>query len=431
MESSYTPSRSREDILSSILNWVCPECGGRMGGLQKEFECQGQCRRDWRCVWENNPAIDTIQFTGDSRVMPLSARLRRRALAPVAPGSCGPRRLLRLLRRFLRGADMPKYFPDAGLFRVAKRLSSITDRGCVQQSFQFNRSSRNTFRGTASRSPRSSRAFITRCLIGLCTWTFMVATPASAENSGSDTSAGMSTVLISPGNNSSAIVIGFLGGFVPRDEPHHPEVQMMHNLRQEYPSNAYFGLFENSKVGEVYKIIQNRLDADQDGTLSDEEKRRARILLFGHSWGASAVVALSRKLKQMDVPVMLTVQVDSGAKPFHNDRVIPSNVLQAANFYQTRGLIHGRSKIIAADPSHTTILGNFRWEYKHEPAACRSFPWRARFFTKGHIEIECDPQVWSQVQTLLRRSLRNSLVNETDAAEPDIQSSDWDGSAVR
>jgi hypothetical protein len=95
----------------------------------------------------------------------------------------------------------------------------------------------------------------------------------------------MSTVLISRGNNSSAIVIGCLGGFVPRDEPHHPEVQMMHNLRQEYPSNAYFGVFENSKVGGVYKIIQNRLDADQDGTLSDEEKRRARMLLFGHSWG--------------------------------------------------------------------------------------------------------------------------------------------------
>ena len=41
-----------EEIISGILNWVCPECGGRMGGPAKEFKCQGQCLRDWREVWE-------------------------------------------------------------------------------------------------------------------------------------------------------------------------------------------------------------------------------------------------------------------------------------------------------------------------------------------------------------------------------------------
>jgi hypothetical protein len=46
-------SQTSEDILSGILNWVCPGCGGRMGGLTKEFKCQGQCRTDWRAVWEN------------------------------------------------------------------------------------------------------------------------------------------------------------------------------------------------------------------------------------------------------------------------------------------------------------------------------------------------------------------------------------------
>ena len=259
----------------------------------------------------------------------------------------------------------------------------------------------------------------------------MVVLSESAANAGSDDSSGTSAVSISRRTSSPPIVIGFLGGFVPHDEPHHPEVQMMQRLRQEYPTDAYFDLLENSKVGEAYKIILNRLDENGDRTLSDDEKRRACILLFGHSWGASAVVALSRKLEREGIPVMLTVQVDSVAKPFHNDRVIPSNVLQAANFYQTRGLIHGQSKIVAANPSHTTILGNFRREYKHEPTECREFPWRSRFFTKGHIEIECDPQVWSQVQTLLRRSFRNSIANESDAAESTFQPSGGNRSAVR
>jgi len=44
--------KSSSDVLSGILNWVCPECGGKMGGTGKEFKCQGQCLTDWRPVWE-------------------------------------------------------------------------------------------------------------------------------------------------------------------------------------------------------------------------------------------------------------------------------------------------------------------------------------------------------------------------------------------
>jgi hypothetical protein len=45
-------SQPSEEIISGILNWVCPQCGGRMGGRTKEFKCQGECLRDWRGVWE-------------------------------------------------------------------------------------------------------------------------------------------------------------------------------------------------------------------------------------------------------------------------------------------------------------------------------------------------------------------------------------------
>jgi hypothetical protein len=89
--------------------------------------------------------------------------------------------------------------------------------------------------------------------------------------------------------------------------------------------------------------------------------------------------------------------------------------LQAANFYQRKGLIRGEQKIVAADPSRTTILGNFRLEYKSEPQECRAFPWHARFFTKSHIEIECDPQVWSQVEKLLRVPLSALATDQTDS----------------
>ena len=49
----HAMSQTSEDIISGILNWVCPECGGRMGGRAKEFKCQGECRTDWREAWEH------------------------------------------------------------------------------------------------------------------------------------------------------------------------------------------------------------------------------------------------------------------------------------------------------------------------------------------------------------------------------------------
>jgi hypothetical protein len=51
----FGPARNRcltaYDV-SSILNLICPRCGGPLGGLSKEFRCQGLCRTDWRPDWE-------------------------------------------------------------------------------------------------------------------------------------------------------------------------------------------------------------------------------------------------------------------------------------------------------------------------------------------------------------------------------------------
>ncbi len=49
--------KATADVVSGILNWVCPECGGRMGGRGKEFRCQGECQMDWRQIWERVLAV--------------------------------------------------------------------------------------------------------------------------------------------------------------------------------------------------------------------------------------------------------------------------------------------------------------------------------------------------------------------------------------
>jgi len=204
---------------------------------------------------------------------------------------------------------------------------------------------------------------------------------------------------------SGTIVIGFVGGFVGHEDSAHTTVQLTEHLRKEYPTRVYARTFENHSRDKALKEILQRLDVDNDGTLSLDEKQNARIIILGHSWGGSETVTLARKLQKIGIPVLLTVQVDSVSKPGENDALIPANVQRAANFFQPDGLIHGNAEIRAADPARTRILGNFRFDYKSNPVACQGYSWFGRLFMKHHIEIECDPKVWDQVESLVDSSL--------------------------
>jgi hypothetical protein len=210
-----------------------------------------------------------------------------------------------------------------------------------------------------------------------------------------------SSALASP----PVIVIGFVGGFVRRDATIHSAVQLAERLRREYPRGVYASVLENRRRNEAHAAIVRQIDIDSDGALSAEEKRNARIILYGHSWGASAAVMLARQLQREDIPVLLTVQVDSVTKPGQNDKTIPPNVAAAANFYQLDGFLHGQPEIRAADPKRTQIIGNFRSDYKDHPVDCKQYPWYNRVFMKAHIEIECDPKVWTQVESLIQARL--------------------------
>ena len=49
--------------VSSILNLICPRCGGPLGGLFEEFNCQGLCRKDWRPDWESSNSNRKLKKT--------------------------------------------------------------------------------------------------------------------------------------------------------------------------------------------------------------------------------------------------------------------------------------------------------------------------------------------------------------------------------
>jgi pimeloyl-ACP methyl ester carboxylesterase len=205
--------------------------------------------------------------------------------------------------------------------------------------------------------------------------------------------------------NPSYILVGFVGGFVSHDNPNHGPVQFAQHMRRTVPQDTYVQVFENRHRKTAFQTIVRLLDRDHDGTLTDEEKSRARIILFGQSWGAAAAVLLARDLDRAGIPVLLTVQVDSVAKFWQDDSIIPSNVAAAANFYQPHGIVHGRREIKAADPSHTQILGNYRFDYKKAPVHCDGVAWYDRVFTPGHMQSECDPHLWQQVGDLVMQRI--------------------------
>jgi pimeloyl-ACP methyl ester carboxylesterase len=249
---------------------------------------------------------------------------------------------------------------------------------------------------------------------GLARFTILLA--AVITLAASQLSAASGAVAERTQDSPSAIIIGFVGGFVRHDNPNQGPVLLGERLRQSAPKGAYVRVFENRHRRAAYQTILRLLDRNHDGVLSEAEKARARIVLYGHSWGASAAVLLARELDRVGIPVLLTVQVDSVAKFWQHDAVIPDNVAAAVNFYQPDGIVHGRREIVAADPARTQILGNFRFDYRKEPVQCDHLSWFDRVITPTHAQSQCDPHLWTQVESLVRQRLAPN--SETIAAMP-------------
>lgn len=198
-----------------------------------------------------------------------------------------------------------------------------------------------------------------------------------------------------------AIVIGFVGGFAKADDTRHPEVLFAAYLREHYSSAIHARVFSNHDDKEALNYIEGLLDTNHDGNVSREEKKSARIVIYGHSWGASETAEFARELGRRSIPVLLTVQMDIISKPGQKPELVSPNVASAINFYQAKGPLHGQPKIVASDPGQTRIIGNFRMTYRHGSVNCDNFPWFVRTFNKPHHEIENDANIWDEVASLI------------------------------
>ena len=197
----------------------------------------------------------------------------------------------------------------------------------------------------------------------------------------------------------STLVIGFQGGRQAWDSETEGIRLLVLRLRERELPGVYIETVENRRRKLALRLIRAAFDRNQDGELDNEERDGARLILFGQSFGGAAVVKLARELNKREIPVLLTVQIDSIG--IGDDR-IPPNVRRAANLHQQDGrLIRGETPIVAEDPERTEIIGEFQFSYKDKKVSLSGVPWHKKIFRIDHSRMNRDPAVWSKVESLI------------------------------
>lgn len=195
------------------------------------------------------------------------------------------------------------------------------------------------------------------------------------------------------------LVIGFLGGRDRWDDDRRAVRKLALKLRAMGRPDVHVETVENTQRHLALELVRKAFDRNRDAKLDEQERARVRLILYGQSFGGAAVVKLARELQTLDVPILLTVQIDSVGR---GDAIIPANVRAAANLYQRDGwIIHGEPEIRAQDPQKTKILGNFRFDYRQKTVDVSQVPWYKKIFRVAHAKMELDPEVWSKVEDLI------------------------------
>lgn len=174
---------------------------------------------------------------------------------------------------------------------------------------------------------------------------------------------------------------------------------MAQKLRSLNLPGVHVETVENKKRNLAMMLVQNAFDLDGNQHLTEGERKNVRLIVYGMSFGGAAIVKLARQLEGKNLPILLTIQIDSIGR---NDAEIPSNVKRAANLFQGSGkIIHGESEIYAQNPARTQILGNFEYDYKNSSIDISNVSWIKKIFRIAHTKMDHDPAVWSRVEQLI------------------------------
>jgi hypothetical protein len=174
-------------------------------------------------------------------------------------------------------------------------------------------------------------------------------------------------------------------------------------LRLDSKASWFAETFENRRRDVAVDFVVQALDRDANGAVDSEESSQVTTVVYGQSFGGAAVVKFAHQLEALQIPIRLTVQIDSVGR---GDGNIPANVQYAANLYQENGwVISGENPIVADDPSQTLVLGNWKFDYSEPPGADISvgdLPFYKTAFRVAHSKMDRDPRVWDLAEKLVQ-----------------------------
>jgi hypothetical protein len=152
------------------------------------------------------------------------------------------------------------------------------------------------------------------------------------------------------------IYLGFVGALEPAHNTHSGVVQIGDSLQGKDFPDVCAKTYSPYVWGDGLHWLLGHFPSHA-GVLTAEELQSApKVVLVGHSMGGWAMVNVARKLNSRDIPVELTIQVDSVGV---TDHTLPRNVNSAAIFHARDVLMPITTKRVRMeDPNHTKLLEN-------------------------------------------------------------------------
>lgn len=186
---------------------------------------------------------------------------------------------------------------------------------------------------------------------------------------------------------------GFVGAMESAGHKNSGVVQIRDTLRgpaySDVCAESFMPIAWNSGLNWILKHFPSHA-----GPLTPEELADApHLILVGHSTGGWAMLAVARDLRDKDIPVELTVQIDSVGI---TDYTVPRNVKEGAIFHAWDVLMFmTRKSVRLEDPIHTKLVANV--------------------VVKGanHLSITRDPRIKNLVLKTVE-NLRTASLNAAD-----------------
>jgi hypothetical protein len=152
------------------------------------------------------------------------------------------------------------------------------------------------------------------------------------------------------------IYLGIVGGLETPNNPRSGVVQIRDILHgRDYPDVCAQSFSPYVWDSGLQWVLQH-FPQHAGGVTKEELEVAPKVIIVGHSLGGWAALSVARNLKRSNIPVELTIQIDSVGV---TDHTVPKNVKAAAIFHARDALMFlTTKKILLEDPSQTRLVEN-------------------------------------------------------------------------